>query len=117
MADKFFEVANVRLLRRTSPTDADTFMIEAGEDGVTLTRRQLFELALAALDEVLEIQEDLPQCRGCNATIKWVTTEGGRPTPLDPKPKSFVLNDGKYQIGFTPHWATCPNADEFRKKR
>lgn len=117
MAEKIFEIGEARLVRLDVDPRWPTFVVQRGEDRVTLTKRQLFDLALVALDELLEMDEGLPQCSGCGATIKWVTTEAGRPTPLDPKPKTFVLNEGKYQVGFTPHWATCPNADEFRRKR
>ena len=117
MAEKVFEAGDVRLLRGTAATNGGAFIIEAGEDGAKLTKRQLFDLGLAALDQLLEVEDGLPSCKGCNATIKWVTTENGKSTPLDPKPKTFVSHDGKYQVGFTPHWASCPAADEFRKKR
>jgi hypothetical protein len=56
-----------------------------------------------------EIKLDIPTgtrpstCRGCQATIYWLVTEKGKRMPVDP--------DG------TPHWATCPNAQEFRRRK
>ena len=42
------------------------------------------------------------RCRSCGAEVEWKRTEKGRWTPANP--------DG------TPHWATCPNAKDWRKK-
>lgn len=40
---------------------------------------------------------------GCGNEIWWVKTKKGKFMPVDP--------DG------TPHWATCPKASKFKKKR
>jgi hypothetical protein len=42
-------------------------------------------------------------CRGCGAWIYWIRTEKGKLMPVDP--------------GGAPHWATCPKAAEFRRKK
>lgn len=42
-------------------------------------------------------------CAGCHAPVEWRRTESGRWTPVDP--------DG------TPHWARCPFAEKFRRRR
>lgn len=42
-------------------------------------------------------------CRGCGAEIEWWTTPRDKRIPLDP---------GTMEA----HWATCPNAGDFRKK-
>ena len=39
---------------------------------------------------------------GCGAGIWWVQTKAGKAMPLN--------SDG------TPHWATCPNAREFKRE-
>lgn len=77
------------------------------------------------------------KCRGCGAPIVWVTTTAGRSMPCDavmvsyrttPDGKDKVVtthgsvvsgeivdcNDGT-DIGYRPHWATCPQARSFRK--
>lgn len=41
-------------------------------------------------------------CRGCRARIWWVKTPAGKAMPVD--------SDG------TPHWATCPQAKQFKKE-
>jgi hypothetical protein len=42
-------------------------------------------------------------CRSCGARIRWAVTTKGARAPLNP--------DG------TSHFATCPDADRWRKKR
>ncbi len=42
-------------------------------------------------------------CRGCGREIEWWWTPKGKHIPLDP---------GTME----PHWATCPVAEQFRKK-
>ena len=41
------------------------------------------------------------KCKGCGAKIFWIKTQKGKYMPVDP--------DG------TPHWATCPVANDFKK--
>lgn len=43
------------------------------------------------------------ECKGCGLEGRWVTTNRRRPL--------LVENDG------TPHFANCPNADDFRRRR
>ena len=42
-------------------------------------------------------------CRSCQAEIRWVRTAAGKYMPLNA--------DG------TPHWATCPQAKEWKKSK
>jgi len=46
-------------------------------------------------------------CGGCGASVLWFRT---------PK-KKFIPIDGSNDGQFVPHWATCPKADDFRRKR
>ena len=52
--------------------------------------------------------EDIPDppkpgiCRGCDAAITWTRTVTGRWSPLN--------------LDGSPHWATCPFADKFRRR-
>ncbi len=81
-------------------------------------------------------------CRYCGKPIAFIKTEAGKSMPVDPEPiyflpeddyHKFVLMDGtvkrgspvendetggtkKTEIGYQSHFATCPNADEARKK-
>jgi len=77
-------------------------------------------------------------CSKCGANIIWLRTpakkwmpadEGLHPYKKNPEGKSTVVNDWgeviRCDLEFDglptgmariPHWATCPHADEFRKK-
>lgn len=43
-------------------------------------------------------------CRGCGAAIEWWVTPKGKKIPMD----HGTAN---------PHWASCPNAQDFRKPK
>lgn len=78
-------------------------------------------------------------CRGCGAEIIFIKTANGKAIPCDPgtvtywerkgakdkivTPNGEVIScdyEGKVGketgVGYIPHWATCPEADRFRKK-
>lgn len=60
----------------------------------------------------------MPECSACKAKIKWVETVNGKKMPLDAKPFQAVqVREGIGEVieVYTPHWATCPGADQFRK--
>ena len=54
-------------------------------------------------------------CKKCKAKIRWIRTEKGKWMPVDPKEITIITIEGETKKGYIPHWATCPNADEFRK--
>lgn len=82
-------------------------------------------------------------CRGCGKPIAFIKTEAGKTMPVDPEPiyflpeddyHKFVMMDGtvkrgraieedetglkkKAVIGYRSHFATCPAADDFRRKK
>ena len=79
-------------------------------------------------------------CRGCGKPIAFIKTKNGKSIPVDPEPLTFipeldydkfVLMDGtvqrgqaaeetvkaETQTGYRSHWATCPAADDFRRKK
>lgn len=76
------------------------------------------------------------RCGSCKHPIRWVTTENGRPMPLDWQPteagnvvpayredggvRAHVLHqDEEPPDGprYTSHWETCPNAKQHRRSR
>ena len=71
----------------------------------------------------------MAKCKACQAEMIWAETDKGRRIPLDATPeKRFLLGDevegswGDTRIAtmvdvYTSHFATCPNANQFRKKR
>lgn len=86
-------------------------------------------------------------CRGCGKPIAFIKTINGKSIPVDPEPIIFQLednydkfvmmdgtvkrgaavdaNDGSidtdnlkpFSIGYRSHFATCPAADDFRRKK
>ena len=82
----------------------------------------------------------MSKCRSCGAEIKWIRTFSGKNMPVNAEmihffPKSgektelFVTEDGAVvhgvraeedqkftHIGYISHFATCPNADQHRKR-
>lgn len=65
------------------------------------------------LDETLP--GDAATCSGaqCGRPIVWVDL-GGKPHPCDPAIRAIVV-DGKIVRGRESHYATCPNAADFRR--
>lgn len=81
----------------------------------------------------------MARCRGCGAEIDWIRTRAGKNMPVDPEPvfvavddgsdvfvsdegevihgRTVPANDGTAEVAFVPHWATCPEAGQFRRKR
>lgn len=75
-------------------------------------------------------------CRGCGNEIRWALTDKGKGIPLDPEPvdDGNLVLDGEHGDGrpvvryvrkgedtgilprYKTHFATCENADEFRKR-
>lgn len=45
-------------------------------------------------------------CVGCSAPIEWWKTPKGKPIPMNPMANDQALAE--------PHWATCPNAKDFK---
>jgi hypothetical protein len=63
------------------------------------------------------------RCRSCNAAIIWATTENGKSMPLDAAPVAqvgvFMFDNGYAKAPpkvYRSHFATCPNADQHRKR-
>lgn len=78
----------------------------------------------------------MPKCRKCGAEIRFVQTKSGKYMPVDPDRKPYreggstvyITTDGQLihgaepfgpepvdGYGYTPHWATCPNAEDFKR--
>jgi hypothetical protein len=60
-------------------------------------------------------------CRGCNATIEWFRTPKNQMIPMSLKTEVRVGTESLYSVpSFTklePHFAACPNAERFKRKR
>ena len=60
------------------------------------------------------------KCRGCGAEIEWWITPKGKKMPMsviEVKDESRVFPQPVLRIERMPHWSTCPNAEDFRKKK
>lgn len=57
-------------------------------------------------------------CRGCKAPIVWRRLNG-RWHPCDPAKVTIVIDEdgGRVVSGHVSHYATCPNAADFRKPK
>jgi len=66
----------------------------------------------------------MSSCKSCGARIIWAITRSGKRMPLDEMcTRVWIVEgrDGEIHTrpidGHKPHFATCPNADQHRKKR
>lgn len=56
------------------------------------------------------------KCRACGASIHWLKTSTGRTMPVDSA--TVVEADTHFESPrHVSHFATCPEADRFRKKK
>lgn len=55
-------------------------------------------------------------CNVCGSEITFVTTRQGKHLPVDGPELVVVTAQGELVHGRAPHWASCPKADEFRKR-
>jgi hypothetical protein len=55
-------------------------------------------------------------CRGCGESIDWVKTTNGKPMPVDTEYVTVVTDKGEVVKGRVSHFATCAQADRFRKR-
>jgi len=72
----------------------------------------------------------MARCKSCEAPIEWATMPSGKANPIDAEPSprgNLVLIGGKVRFAtdedralhrplYTSHFATCPSADEWRKR-
>jgi len=82
----------------------------------------------------------MAKCRSCGAEIMWLRTENGKSMPCNEGLHYYNPNEGRTtyittpgkvktgrklgydehsagaELGYTPHWSTCSNADKYRTK-
>lgn len=58
----------------------------------------------------------MARCKSCGAHIEWQKTARGSVMPVDPKYVVIVTDNGQVVKGRISHFATCPHADEHRKR-
>lgn len=83
----------------------------------------------------------MPKCKACGAPIDFIKTVSGSKMPVNPRPLQFepddtskeklITSNGKMvhcrivkggpwdprKVGFRPHFATCPQAEELRRRK
>ena len=62
-------------------------------------------------------QLQLKPCKGCKAEIGFIKTKQGKKMPVDPKKVTVVTKGGSVVTGYISHFATCPEAKQFRNKK
>jgi len=62
------------------------------------------------------------KCKGCGADILWIKTKKGKLMPVNASPiKAYQINEYMPPEWLLidvhiPHWATCPNAKNFKRR-
>ena len=56
------------------------------------------------------------RCRSCGAPVVWIYGTTKR-TICDPKVLTVVLDNGEVVKGRISHFATCPDADKWRRRK
>ena len=62
-------------------------------------------------------KHEIVSCRGkdCDADVVWMATNSGKRVPVNPD--NVEADDDRFRHGHhVAHFATCPNADQFRKQ-
>ncbi len=55
-------------------------------------------------------------CRSCKAPVVWIRLEAsGKAIPCDPKVLVIVTDGGQIARGRVSHFATCPQAKDWRR--
>lgn len=70
-----------------------------------------------------ELKKD--NCRSCKAPVYWLGTATGKAVIVDVRPRRVYTPDMsdperktfKITEGYESHFATCPDADKWRKKK
>jgi len=59
----------------------------------------------------------LVACKSCGESIHFVETRKGRLMPCNEKKLTVITVLGDVVSGWEAHWATCPQAEKFGKKK
>ena len=61
------------------------------------------------------------QCAACRAPIEWFQTPKGHTMPFSKKKQvvvgQFSMYERTAETKYEPHWASCPAAHQFRRKK
>lgn len=101
---------HLRAIAAELDIEADSY----GSDPCRAAAEQLRGLAQRADGDPLP--GDGATCAGpqCGRPIVWVVL-GGKPHPCDPSIRAVITEEGRVVRGRESHYATCPNAADFRR--
>ena len=57
------------------------------------------------------------RCKGCGAAVFWIYTIKGKWMITEREPMTICDSFGNVSQGYPVHWATCPEAKQFKKKK
>jgi hypothetical protein len=57
----------------------------------------------------------LSTCKACGVPIQWIETASGSRMPAETTELTIITATGRLAKGFTPHWISCPGANQFRR--
>lgn len=61
-------------------------------------------------------EDELERCKGCGADIRFRQARSGKWMPCDPELVTILSKSGDVVTGYVPHFVTCPDADQFRRR-
>jgi hypothetical protein len=72
------------------------------------------------MNEGTPIAQDVKKCRGCGDPIIWIkTAKNDKFIPLNARPERRMIINADHKAEsvtvWTPHWASCPQAKEFKQ--
>ena len=59
----------------------------------------------------------MPTCKACGAPIIFIVTKGKKWEPCNIERTVIITPVGETVSGHISHFATCPNADDFRREK
>ena len=89
-------------------------------------------MAKSLIPQPIQSGPDSGICKGCGRSIFWIKNENGKAEPFDQSPRRVLARsaDAAPQVtalqrastwvtapAHLPHFITCPNADNFRRRR
>lgn len=112
-----YQHEDIRLAPEFADRSTECVVLGVGDQVRTLEFQDALELAIAILDQLTGSLPEQALCSGCQQAIIWLTTKNGRPSPVDPRQLRVISADGAYHTGYESHFASCPKAARFRKKK
>jgi hypothetical protein len=67
--------------------------------------------------QVRTVENKIARCKSCQARIVWAVTVAGKRIPLDEGAEVAGTIGDVVTVRAVPHFATCPQAAQHRKRR